>query len=154
MRNTAAESGTIQYTCSVTFGGSSKIVPSVRWTSGGSSIADVTVTSPSDNRKDSVYIVTAETSDIPSLDCEAFFPTTTVSGSHPRLTISQDTPTYTDSRSFPEITVTCKLLLQAVGSVFSNLYSVLYGNKKVPLCTYFTKDAVCFVYTVSCRIRY
>jgi len=104
-----AESDVIQYECSVAFSGSGKISPSIRWTSGGADVTDGFVTTPSSNSVDSVYTVTAGTSNIPPFQCEVYFPQTSVSGSD----AAQNIPTYTDRRNFEEIVVTCKLFLHA-----------------------------------------
>jgi len=123
VRNTAAESDTIRYTCSVIYAGSGKIIPSVRWrTSGGVSITDGITTTPTGNRIDSVYTVTAGMSSIPSCQCEVFIPATVVNGSSAVEAdhVAQNIPTYTDSHSFEEVVVTCKLFSVAVVADFCN----------------------------------
>jgi len=104
-----AESDVIQYECRVAFSGSGKIRPSILWTSGGTDVTDGVASTSSSNRVDSVYTVTAGTSNIPPCQCEVFFPQTSISGDD----TAQNIPTYTDRRSFEEIVVTCKLFLQA-----------------------------------------
>ena len=111
----AAESDVIQYACSVTFNGSDKISPSIRWTSGGTDVADGVVTTLSSNGAESDYTVTARTSNIPPCQCEVYFPQTSVSGDE----AAQNRPTYTDSHNFGEIIVTCKLFLQDIVAVFT-----------------------------------
>ena len=102
-----AESDVIHYECSVAFSGSGKISPSIRWTSEGTDVTDGVAATPSANRADSVYTVTAGTSNIPSSSCEVYFTQTNVSGDD----AAQNIPTYTDSHSLEEIVVTCKLFL-------------------------------------------
>jgi len=112
VRNTAAESDIVRYTCSVTYAGSGKIIPSIRWqSSGGVSITDGIVTTPAENRIDSQYTVDAGMSSIPSCQCEVFIPATVVNGSSAVVAdhVATNIPTYTDSRSFEEVVVTCKL---------------------------------------------
>jgi len=100
---------------SVTYAGSTgpgKITPSIRWrTSEGVSITDGIVTTPTGNRIDSQYTVTAGMSSIPSCQCEVFIPATDVTGPSAVTVVhvAQNIPTYTDSHSFDEVVVTCKL---------------------------------------------
>jgi len=118
--NTAAESDTVRYTCSVTYAGSTgpgKITPSIRWqTSEGVSITDGIITTPTENRIDSEYTVTAGMSSIPSCQCEVFIPETNVTGPSAvdAVHVAQNIPTYTDSHSFEEVVVTCKLSSLAI----------------------------------------
>ena len=100
-----AESDVIQYECSVAFNSSDEIRPSIRWTSGGTDVTDGVASISSSNHADSVYTVTARTSNIPPCSCEVYFPQTSVSGDD----VAQNRPTYTDRRNFEEIVVTCKL---------------------------------------------
>ena len=118
-----AESDVIQYNCSVAFNGSGKISPSIRWTPGGTDVADGVVTTPSSNRLDSVYSVTAGTSNIPPCSCDVYFPQASVSGDD----AAQNIPTYNDSNGFEEIVVTCKLFLPVMVAVFtaSAIYKLL-----------------------------
>jgi len=119
-RNTVAESDSIKYTCNVTFASSGELTPSIRWTSGGNEIS-ASVTS-SANRLESVYTVTAGTSNLPLIKCEVFFRDTDVTGPSAVVTndVAQNTPNYTDSRSFEEIQVTCKLFPLATVIMFCN----------------------------------
>jgi len=124
--NTAAESDTVRYTCSVTYAGSTgpgNITPSIRWqTSEGVSITDGIITTPTGNRIDSEYTVTAGMSSIPSCQCEVFIPETNVNGPSavPADHVAQNIPTYTDSHSFEEVVVTCKLSSLAIVADFCN----------------------------------
>jgi len=69
-------------------------------------VADGFVTpSSSAGRTNSLYTVTAGTSNIPPCSCEVYFPQISVSGED----AAQNIPTYTDRQNFEEIVVTCKL---------------------------------------------
>jgi len=124
--NTAAESDTVRYTCSVTYAGSTgpgKITPSIRWrTSEGVSITDGINATTTGNRIDSEYTVTAGMSSIPSCQCEVFIPETNVTGPSAVKAdnVAQNIPTYTDSHSFEEVVVTCKLSSLAIVADFCN----------------------------------
>jgi len=136
--NTAAESDIVQYTCRVTYAGSGEIIPSIRWqSSGGVSITNGIVTTPTENRIDSEYTVTAGTSSIPSCQCEVFIPATDENGPSAAVTVvhvAQNIPTYTDSHSFEEVVVTCKLFSLAIAAVSVTVvqnYTVCQNNKSV-----------------------
>ena len=129
--NTAAESDIVQYTCRVTYAGSGEIIPSIRWqSSGGVSITDGIVTTPTENRIDSQYTVTAGTSSIPSCQCEVFIPETIVTGPSAVTVVHVATniPTYTDSHSFEEVVITCKLFSVATVAIFCNLCTMAHGS--------------------------
>ena len=119
-RNTVAEFDSIKYTCNVTFASFGEIMPLIRWTSGGDVIS-ASVTS-SANRLESVYTVTAGTSNLPLIKCEVIFRDTNVTGPSAvnAVSVAQNTPNYADTRSFEEIQVTCKLFPLATVIMFCN----------------------------------
>ena len=152
--NTAFESDTIQYTCNLTFNGSGEIIPSIRWTSGGVTITGGVVPTRSANSIVSVYTVTAGRANLPSFQCEVFFPATTVNGTRAvTATNAQNTPTYTDSASFAEITVTCKLFL----SSFVAFYVICTLKLLLVYNTIYKNNSKCMVNTcqfkMKCKIR-
>ena len=147
--NTAAESDTVRYTCSVTYAGSTgpgKITPSIRWrTSEGVSITDGIITTPTGNRIDSQYTVTAGMSSIRPCQCEVFIPETVVNGSSIVKAdhVAQNIPSYTESHSFEEVVVTCKLFLVATVAIFCNLCTMAHGSTDCRLLCRLSKYQVC-----------